>query len=138
MTSSENQDTWDDYINEALFAYRTQIQKSLKKAPFEVMFGRKHASKDHSIQCDTLEKSIEYLEDVRNTIRKEVKQNVAKAQEKQVAYHRKRNSSSKPYDETTRCCCTTRKKGEEKVKKWKTIGLGHILYSQLTKKGWCL
>lgn len=82
MTSSENQDTWDDYIKEALFAYRTQIQKSLKKTPFEVMFGRKHASKDHSIQCDTLEKSIEYLEDVRNTIRKEVKQNVAKAQEK--------------------------------------------------------
>lgn len=31
MTSSENQDTWDDYIKKTLFAYRTQIQKSLKK-----------------------------------------------------------------------------------------------------------
>lgn len=122
MTSPENQDTWDDYIKEALLAYRTQIQKSLKKTPFEVMFGQKHASKDHSIQCDTFEKSIEYLEYVRNTIKKEVKQNVAKAQEKRVAYHRKRKSSSKPYEVNDKMLLSNAKKGGKKVQKWKTIG----------------
>lgn len=134
MTSSENQDTWDDYIKEALLAYRTHTQKSLKKTPFKVMFGQKHVSIDHSIHCDTLEKSIEYLEDIRNTIRKEVKQNVVEAQEKQVAYHRKRKSSSKPYEVNDKVLLYNAKKRGKK----ETIGLGHILYSKLTKKECCL
>lgn len=135
MTSSENQDTWDDYIKEALFAYRTQIQKSLKKTPFEVMFGRKHVSKDHSIQCDTLEKSIEYLEDVRNTIRKEVKQNVAKAQEKQVAYHRKRKSSSTPYEVNDKALLYNAKKGGRKRSKMENSWFWLYTIQSVNEKG---
>ena len=36
----KEQDDWDLYIDGVLFGYRTSIQKSTKKTPFEVMYLR--------------------------------------------------------------------------------------------------
>ena len=37
---NKEQNNWDEYIDSVLFAYRTAIQKSTKRSPFEVMFCR--------------------------------------------------------------------------------------------------
>ena len=36
----KEQDDWDLYIDGVLFGYRTSVQKSTKKTPFEVMYLR--------------------------------------------------------------------------------------------------
>ena len=36
----KEQDDWDQYIDGVLFGYRTVVQKSTKKSPFEVMYLR--------------------------------------------------------------------------------------------------
>ena len=36
----KEQDDWDQYIDGVLFGYRTAVQKSTKKSPFEVMYLR--------------------------------------------------------------------------------------------------
>lgn len=36
----KEQDDWDQYIDGILFGYRTAVQKSTKKSPFEVMYLR--------------------------------------------------------------------------------------------------
>ena len=36
----KEQDDWDQYIDGVLFSYRTAVQKSTKKLPFEVMYLR--------------------------------------------------------------------------------------------------
>ena len=33
--------TWEDYIDECVFAYNTAVHESSKYTPFELMFGRK-------------------------------------------------------------------------------------------------
>lgn len=37
---NEQQNNWDEYIDGALFAYRTSVQKSTNFSPFELMYCR--------------------------------------------------------------------------------------------------
>ena len=36
----KEQDNWDMYIDGVIFAYRTSVQKTTKKSPFEIMYLR--------------------------------------------------------------------------------------------------
>ena len=38
--ANKDQNDWDEYIDGILFAYRTAIQKSTNRTPFEVMYCR--------------------------------------------------------------------------------------------------
>lgn len=37
---NDEQNNWDEFLDGVLFAYRTAVQKSTKKSPFEVMYCR--------------------------------------------------------------------------------------------------
>lgn len=51
-TCSEQQDDWDENIEEILFSYRTMVQSTMKKTPFEIMFGRIPMSEMNGITND--------------------------------------------------------------------------------------
>lgn len=82
-----------------------------------------------------LKKPIKYLEDVRNTLRKEGKQNVAEAQEKQVAYYRKRKSSSKAYEVNDKVLLYNAKKGGRKGSKMENNWFGPYAIHSANEKG---
>ncbi|KAK3099708.1 hypothetical protein FSP39_008357 [Pinctada imbricata] len=83
----DTKDEWDEHLDEVTFAYRNVVQKSTKKTPFEVMFGRLPTEEDAVVSPtvvseDETMRTIENLKHVRHDIRSIVKKNVKTAQAK--------------------------------------------------------
>ena len=85
-TCSEQQDDWDENIEEILFSYRTMVHSTMKKTPFEIMFGRIPMPEMNGITDDAshFENTVSKLKEQRHAIEKDVKENIAKSQDKQI------------------------------------------------------
>ena len=85
-TCSEQQDDWDENIEEILFSYRTMVHSTMKKTPFEIMFGRIPMPEMNDITDDAshFENTVSKLKEQRHAIEKDVKENIAKSQDKQI------------------------------------------------------
>ncbi len=101
---SAEQDDWDDFLTELVFAYNTSQQKSTKMAPFQVMFGRRSVLSHTGTIHDDLEshENPEYIEgqlnsllNIRRIINGTVKANIEHAQMKQVHHFKKRKQGKK-------------------------------------------
>ncbi|KAK3108106.1 hypothetical protein FSP39_001369 [Pinctada imbricata] len=132
---SEEQDDWDEFIEEALFSYRSGKQKSTKFTPFEIMFGRPPIQTKDSDICmslhdDDLALSVTDLRNIRNDINQKVKENVEKSQEDQI----KRSKSKIPINRIKVLRFNSRKasrKGSKMERKW----LGPYVVLNVTEKG---
>jgi len=93
---SDYGDTWDTFLESALFAYRSLQNHTTKHSPFKLLYGRegrlpidiqdtKQATSETLDQ--QLQQHIRFITDDLQQIRLEARQNIGKAQEKQKYYH---------------------------------------------------
>ena len=93
---SEQEDQWDEHIEEALFAYRTSKQKTTRKTPFYLTYGRQpvlpvdefennREIKNTGIKEDILFRKYEIIE--LEEQRSEALENIENSQKKQKEIH---------------------------------------------------
>lgn len=139
-TCSEQQDDWDENIEEILFSYRTMVHSTTKKTPFEIMFGRIPMPEMNGITDDDshFENTVSKLKELRHAIEKDVKENIAKSQDKQkLRFHmRKTNEISKNGikggDEVL---LFNSRKANRKGSKLEKTWLGPYVVTNVTSKG---
>ena len=138
---------WDEYIDPILFAIRTSVQASTKHTPFFLMYGREaklplEVEKADvpvcSDQLPCIERRIEWLSNLKDSIFPAVKTNIEKAQKKQKEQYRKRRGQSKQHikvgDTVMRLNMLKRtKKGHKAEDTW--IGTYKVL--EITEYGCC-
>lgn len=96
----DDRDTWDQHLQEVVYAYNTSVQESTKHTPFEAMFGRIARlpidfNADSSYDAD--EKVEEFMDaesmnsfecaSKRQKTEEDIKENIKKAQAKQKLYY---------------------------------------------------
>ncbi|XP_061180218.1 uncharacterized protein LOC133188744 [Saccostrea echinata] len=91
-SANEDHSNWDECIDEALFSYRTQPQKSTKFSPFQIMYGRKHWQ-DSTLELEptkipSADEIFEHLSQIRNTVNEKVMENVKTAQAIQKSWQK--------------------------------------------------
>ena len=91
---SDEQDDWDDFIEEAMFAYRSGKQKSTQEAPFEIMYGRLPVHvMDSEIPIPSQEedqaRANQHLSNLRQNILISTKENIEKSQSQQKKRYKK-------------------------------------------------
>ena len=96
---SDYGDTWDTFVDAALFAYRTTQNATTKYTPFKLLYG--HEAKIPLDLQDTnqdnlekpyneqLQRHIDFITEDFQQIRIQAQQNIKKAQQKQKQYHDK-------------------------------------------------
>ena len=93
---SDYSDTWDTFLNAALFAYRTVQNHTTKYTPFKLLYGHKAVlpmdlqGTNQEINKSTeesLQQHIKYITEDLQKIRINAKENIGKAQDKQRKYH---------------------------------------------------
>ena len=125
---NENQDNWDDFIDEALFAYRAGKQKSTQETPFEIMYDRPPVHvMDSEIPIPSQEedeaRAIQHLSNLRQNILNSTKENIEKSQSQQKKRYKKLHKGKLPYlspgDQVLRFNCQkASRKGSKLEKKW--------------------
>ena len=138
---------WDEYIDPILFAIRTSVQASTKHTPFFLMYGReaklpleveKAGVPVDSDQLPCVERRIEQLSNLKDSIFPAVKINIEKAQKKQKEQYSKRRGQGKQHikvgDTVMRLNMLKRtKKGHKVEDTW--IGTYKVL--EITEYGCC-
>jgi transposase InsO family protein len=93
---SDYGDTWDTFLNAALFAYRTNQNSTTKYTPFKLLYGREailpmdlQGSENQSNEAmdSQLQRHIKFITEDFQNIRTNAQQNITKAQGKQKQYH---------------------------------------------------
>jgi hypothetical protein len=99
---SDYGDTWDTFLNAALFAYRTVQNHTTKYTPFKLLYGREAVlpidlqgtnQETNKLTEETLQQHIEYITEDLQNIRLDARKNIGKAQENQRKYY---NQKVKP------------------------------------------
>jgi hypothetical protein len=96
---SDYGDTWDNFLNAALFAYRTVQNHTTKYTPFKLLYGREavlpldlqqanHVDDNEPIESQ-LQRHIDFITKDFQDIQLNAQQNIGKAQQKQKQYHDK-------------------------------------------------
>ena len=89
-------DTWNTFLNAALFAYRTVQNHTTKYTPFKLLYGREAVlpmdlqGTNQEINKSTeesLQQHIKYITEDLQNIRINAKENIGKAQQNQRKYH---------------------------------------------------
>ena len=142
---SIEQDNWDDYLDEMLFAYRSVPQKSSKMSPFEVMFGRQPDNTDNGtlgdaeddlISEEEILKSITDLKNLRDKMQNEVRANVCQAQKKQIQQHKKRSTGTeKPFRVGDKVLLLNARKVNRKGSKMEPMWSGPYTVKRLSRTG---
>lgn len=90
---------WDKNIPSVLFAYRTKKNKTTKMKPFYIMYGREvKIPLDKDENKTTLLQQMERLIEVFPRIRKQVKENIDRAQGKQKEYYDKKGKRKPTFE----------------------------------------
>jgi hypothetical protein len=93
---SDYGDTWDTFLNAALFAYRTVQNSTTKYTPFKLLYGREavlpidlqgNEQDDNKVPEESLQQHIGYITEDLQNLRLNARDNIEKAQEKQRKYH---------------------------------------------------
>jgi hypothetical protein len=93
---SDYGDTWDTFLNAALFAYRTVQNSTTKYTPFKLLYGREavlpidlqgNEQDDNEVPEESLQQHIGYITEDLQNLRLNARDNIEKAQEKQRKYH---------------------------------------------------
>jgi hypothetical protein len=101
---SDYGDTWDTFLNAALFAYRTVQNHTTKYTPFKLLYGCEAVlpmdlqGTNQEINKSTeesLQQHIKYITEDLQNIRINAKENIGKAQDNQRKYHDQKVKSVK-------------------------------------------
>jgi hypothetical protein len=93
---SDYGDTWDTFLNAALFAYRTVQNSTTKYTPFKLLYGREavlpidlqgNEQDNNEVPEESLQQHIEYITEDLQKLRLDARDNIGKSQEKQRKYH---------------------------------------------------
>jgi transposase InsO family protein len=88
---SDYGDTWDTFLNAALFAYRTVQNSTTKYTPFKLLYGHEavlpidlqgNEQDDNEIPEESLQQHIGYITEDLQNLRLNARDNIEKAQEK--------------------------------------------------------
>src|SRR5438552_279023 len=93
---SDYGDTWDTFLNAALFAYRTVQNYTTKYTPFKLFYGceavlsidlQETNQETNKSTGKVLQQHIEYITENLQNIRLDARKNIGKVQENQRKYH---------------------------------------------------
>ena len=88
---NDHQTDWDQYLNVCAYAYRTSVQNTVGKSPFELLHGRKA---NYPMALDRFTRHSSHLEDIQKTWNR-AKQSLAEVAEKNKSRHDKKYKEKK-------------------------------------------
>ncbi|KAI6660178.1 Gag-pol fusion protein [Oopsacas minuta] len=140
----KEQDNWDMYIDGVLFAYRTSVQKTTKKSPFEIMYLREailpiemdFMPEYLNIPADpNIDAFICQMNNIKKSLYGKVDKNIQEGQEKQKNEYDKKQKQSKNFKPGTLVLLRNSAKDGRKGDKFRMRYLGPYEIFQDIGKG---